>query len=1242
MNRVSRALLIGGLAFAVLSAAAGFLAASAPGLRTLAAAATLLSGGRLAFEGVEGTLAGTFGIRSLRIERATQRIEITDLHVAWRPRALPDGVLDFDRIAARTLRIRVTRPDDAPATAPASLRPPLGVRVARIELAQFEYIGADETVSRFEALHARLDGRGDRWRLTETSVATAWGAAQARLELGKDAPFALSGQVDARIAGSLAMRGQARLAGTLIAPRFSFSAQAGAMRVLVHGEAAPFAPVKLVRMLVAGEGIDPGRFAADAPTARLAFSGVFEGRPGATLFGTFSLVNHLPGRLEAQRLPLVQLSGALLGDAAHATFSDLALDLGSAGRLAGRGTWQAGRFDLAFDGTRLDLAGLHGALAATRLDAHLTLAGDGARQTLSGTLREKRGQGRFSLLHADRVLALTGMDFSGEAGRLVAHGTMMLGVARTFALNFDATRIDPARFGRFPRGRLNARGEAKGVLAPGTMLEAHLILPPGELEGRPVRGEATLRYADAHLSHARVALDLAGNRVNLAGAWGRAGDRLDWEIDAPALARLHAGFAGRGTSRGRLSGAPAAPDVEAHAEAAGLTLPGGISVAALDARLKLVATARGAFEGHLDARGLRAAGLFSETLRVRLAGRRDAHTLSLDARLPAGQVRAGFAGGLDDAQVWRGQLRTAEATGAWPMQLVAPAALELSRTRQVVGALALTLAGGRVEVETLERAGREIVTRGSFVNLPAAPLLAHFGPPASVSTDLRLNGRWAGRQGAMPEGEVRIERASGDLRLTDPALTLGLARLDVRLLAAQDQARLHAEIVTHDAGQARFDARAPLVFAAGVPWFSRSTPVAWTAQVEVPDLRRAKSLLPVGVRLDARLRADLEGGGSLDAPDVTGALHVGALRFSLPEEGVSIEDGTLDLVLDGDRVRVRQGELKGGGGRIVVRGEAEFANPRAGLSLDFEKFALLRRSDRRVTVSGTAQLAFADRRLRLSGNLVADRARLEMPEASRPELSSDVRVIGAPAPGKSTAQRDPLALDLTLDLGEDFLFKGAGLDAKFGGRLRVVTVNGMARGEGSIRVTKGRYAAYAQTLEIERGVVRFAGPLDDPGLDILAVRRMPAVTAGVQVRGTAKRPWVTLYSVPAMPDTEKLAWLVLGHGLDTAGQQEFVLLQVAAGALLNQAESLNFQARLADTLGIDSLDVRAGEGETFDTAIVSVGKRLSSRATLFYERSVDGLSQTVKALYQLTPHVRLEAQTGEQGSFDAFYSLDYD
>jgi translocation and assembly module TamB len=636
------------------------------------------------------------------------------------------------------------------------------------------------------------------------------------------------------------------------------------------------------------------------------------------------------------------------------------------------------------------------------------------------------------------------------------------------------------------------------------------------------------------------------------------------------------------------------------------------------------------------------AGQHLTTLLATLQGRRNAHTLALDARLPAWRATANLAGGLDANRVWRGQLSQAEVWGDWPMKLVAPARLLLSREQQQVNDLALAVAGGQLTVEQFDRQGVRLASRGTLANLPLAPLLALLDTAPPFTTDLRMNGDWDLRAGESLDGWLRLRRQSGDVHLTEPALAMGLTTLTLDVDAAGSQTRARLAADTREAGRLRLDAHAALAREGVAVALSRSAPLAWNAQFDVPDLRLLKPFIPVGIRADARVNAQLTGSGSLAAPRIDGRIAADAIRFSMPEQGVAITDGTLKLLLADDRVQVQEGELKGSSGRIVVSGDAQLKNPQAGLTLTFEKFAATNRSDRRVTVSGTTQLNLDPKRLQLAGELTADRARLEIPEASRPELSSDVVVVGRPPREKPAAQRLPLALDLTLKLGDDFLFKGAGLDARLGGQLRVFTVNQVLRGEGTIQVEKGRYAAYAQTLDIERGVLRFAGPIDNPGLDVLAVRKVPDVKVGVQVGGTVQRPQVTLYSDPAMPDTEKLSWLVLGHGLESSGQQEFVLLQVAAGALLSQAESVNMQAKLAETLGIDSFDVRAGNDESLTSTVVSVGKRLSSRATLSYEQSLDGLSQVVKVLYQLSTHVRLEAQAGQPSSFDAFYTREYD
>lgn len=1224
----------------LLLAAAFWLTSTASGFLWLTQQAVPLTQGRLMLEGVEGHLGTSVRIRKLVYATEMRRMTLQQVRLDWTPASLWHRVVDIELLAAQHVRVETLKRDETPPAYPASLRLPLEIRVAAWDVAQLEWADTGQTQT-FGALHGRVDGRGDRYHLTAAAT-TPWAQLDGQFDIAKDAPFQVHGAFTATRTEPVPLEARMNLSGQLQAIGFRVEAGGEGMRLLATGAVAPFARVRVPRLLIAGEGVDPRQFSAQAPRADLAFSGVFQGQPGERLLGTFSLANREAGRFDQGRLPLANLTAAVAGDSANADFSALGIDLGAAGRFTGDGHWRDGKLAVNLNSPRLNLAGIHRDLYPTRIEAALQLNGDATRQTLTAHVAESWGKGQFTLSLADAVLRLQEVTFNGPAGRLNARGSLRLDATRAFEATFDASQINPARFGKYPRARLNARGDASGALLPALRVQTQFTLPPGELEGRPVKGRGRLRYADGHLTGTDIDLDLAGNRAVLKGAFGKPGDRMLWDIHAPALARLRLGLGGQLTSSGSIRGEARRPQVDATLAAGNLRLPGGMAADSVALTLQLQATSNGVFNGQLDARGIRIGGQRISTARARLAGRRDAHTLSIDARLPDWQVTVALAGGLDAKEVWRGQLKQASVQGAWPAQLSAPAGLVLSRDLQQIGDLSFTLAGGKVSGVQFKRQGNQMSTRGALTYLPLAPLLGLLDKPPPVTTDLRINGEWDLHLGDTLDGRLRLVREGGDVRVLDPAMNLGLTALglDVRAEASRVSARLEAN--SREAGQLRAEGSAKLQ-RDGAGWtVPRSAPLAWTTSFKVPDLRLLKPFLPLGMRLNAGLAAQLAGSGSLAAPRIDGQIDAERIRFTMPEEGVSITDGTLKLRLADDRVRVTQGELQGLGGRIVVSGEAQLKNPQAGLTLTFEKFTAISRSDRQVTVSGVTQLNLNLKRLELSGELTADRARLEMPEASKPVLSSDVVVLGRPPREKSARQRFPIALDLKLRLGDDFLFKGAGLDARLGGQLRVFTQNEIVRGEGIIRVEEGRYAAYAQTLTIERGVLRFVGPIDNPGLDVLAVRKTPSVKAGVQVGGTVQRPVVKLYSDPPLPDTEKLAWLVLGHGLENSGQQEFVLMQVAAAALLSRAESVSFQSKLADSLGIDSFDVRAGSGENLTSAVVSVGKRLSSRATLSYEQSLDGLSQVVKVLYQLTPTVRLEAQAGQQNSFDVFYTREYD
>ncbi len=277
-----------------------------------------------------------------------------------------------------------------------------------------------------------------------------------------------------------------------------------------------------------------------------------------------------------------------------------------------------------------------------------------------------------------------------------------------------------------------------------------------------------------------------------------------------------------------------------------------------------------------------------------------------------------------------------------------------------------------------------------------------------------------------------------------------------------------------------------------------------------------------------------------------------------------------------------------------------------------------------------------------------------MPEQNRPRLGDDVIVrneasvaAGAKAPAevevpKTQAETNArkLKLNLTLDLGQDLRVEGRGMDTRLSG---VLTLGGQSldapRLSGTVRTVGGPYRAYGQRLQVDQGVLRFNGAVDNPALDILAIRPNLTQRVGVQITGTALLPRVRLYADPDMPDAEKLSWLVVGRPAASGGA-EALLLQQAAMALLGRSGG-GVSGGLAVALGLDELSVRSASGTATEGSI-TLGKRFSRNFYAAYERSLSGALGTLYVFYELSRSFTVRAQAGQQSAVDLIYTLSYD
>ncbi len=524
-----------------------------------------------------------------------------------------------------------------------------------------------------------------------------------------------------------------------------------------------------------------------------------------------------------------------------------------------------------------------------------------------------------------------------------------------------------------------------------------------------------------------------------------------------------------------------------------------------------------------------------------------------------------------------------------------------------------------------------------------APLLARAQPGVGWQGDLRLTAKVDIRAAEKVDADLVFERHDGDLHIAsaDGLQLLGLTDLHLKLSAHDGlwnfsqtfRGRSLGEITGQIQVQTSPDRR----------WPPPDAPLQGSLQAHVADLGIWAAWVPPGWRLSGDLRTTAAISGRFGRPQYSGQIAGTGLGVRNLLQGVNVHDGRLSVLLAGDTAKIEQFTLRGGDGTVEVTGGATLGlQPHASLQLKADHFRVLGRVDRQIVASGNAELELDADQTRLTGKFGIDEGLYDASHADAPSLDDDVTVrrpgSAAEAGGEAAAPkpRRNLALDVTVDLGQKMHVLGRGLDTALQGQVRLTTPGGRLAVNGTIRTDGGTYAAYGQNLEIERGIVAFSGIADNPRLDILALRPNLDTRVGVQITGNLQTPRVRLYSEPDMADSDKLSWLLLGRAPDNLGRNDAAMVQQAAMAVLAGEGKAPTDALLRN-LGIDQLSLRQSDTDVRET-VISLGKQLSRRWYLGYERGVNATTGTWQLVYRIAQRFTLRLQSGLDNSADVIWT----
>jgi translocation and assembly module TamB len=338
--------------------------------------------------------------------------------------------------------------------------------------------------------------------------------------------------------------------------------------------------------------------------------------------------------------------------------------------------------------------------------------------------------------------------------------------------------------------------------------------------------------------------------------------------------------------------------------------------------------------------------------------------------------------------------------------------------------------------------------------------------------------------------------------------------------------------------------------------------------------------------------------------------------------------------------------------RATGRVRLDGAEPDLTASIVADKLELFAAPDRNLVLSGSASIANggAQRGMAINGKFVVDHALFDLPEQAAPRLGDDVVIVrpdgttsgGRPRPVAGSQPVGPFAprANIDISLGNDFRFRGQGADLGLTGTITATSAPNLPlRAVGNVRVTPGStYTAFGRKLTIENGFFTFNGPVTNPGINILAMRRNQQVEAGVQVTGTAQAPVARLVSEPSVPDNEKLSWLLFGHGTDQGNNLGQQSTMTTALALLGSATG----KRIAETVGLDEFSIGRSDVGLTDPQVVMVSKAINEWLVIGYEQGLQSASNAIKATINLTRYWSVVAYGGTFYGADVLYTRRFD
>ncbi len=854
----------------------------------------------------------------------------------------------------------------------------------------------------------------------------------------------------------------------------------------------------------------------------------------------------------------------------------------------------------------------------------------------------------YPAVPADAAGRLAGDGVSISRGSVdLLHGHAVLQAEVTWApvqrwtVSGRATGIDPGRwrpdlpgsldFGLTMAGRGFKAGDPISLAVDGL---------DGRLRGVTASGGGKLTHAGNTWTFQRVRVGLGRTRLALDGRIDHAVD-LTFAVTAEDLSLLSPGTRGRLQASGTIRGPLDSPDILATAHGAGI-LYDGVSLARFDAKVDFDPSSRRRSSIEARLRELRFHRRTLRSLDFTLDGPASGATAHLDAQAPGLHLTATARGAFNKSN-FDGTLESLSLSGeeSLRLHLQQPVALELSPAASSIERFCLVGTPG------------DLCAQGSWTpatwsttltasELPLATLTAGRTPAVEYLGSVNVGARLFGGGSSPAQGVLRI--------------ALSHAVLSRRLESGRvERTSIGSGVLTAVATPSAVDAEASLTSGeigtlAGTLKIERGArhwqdmPVRGELRAQTSKLDLISVYAPNIDRAAGDLTADARIAGTVGTPQLSGTIGISNGQVDAYRTNLRLRQIGLTARLTDDGL-IFNGTAQAGRGSVHAVGTLHWrgALPYGQLHIDGSNLRVVDIPEAQIDASPNLDFKVAAHEIDITGTVAVPHARIVPTNLTGAVTSSSDEVIVGQE-SQSPANRFKVKTQITMTLGPDVNIDTMGLTGQLVGSITVRSgYDAITRATGELSVEKGKYAAYARQLEIQRGRLIFTGgPIENPGIEIRAIKRYPDVTAGINVRGTLQQPQMSFFSDPSLPQSQIVSLILSGGG----GGGSLQMMQAANTPQSQQATAANELltqggAILAQELGsrIGLPDISLQTDLNNETSLV-LGKYLSPRLYVSYGVGLTQQLNAIRLRYSLGDHWTIRTEAGQVRGADLVFSVE--